>query len=95
MALESAKWEGLAMINNNPFAYKGDTPYAVTDVQVTTNSKVVTVSVNTLVTALPAAGAAIFVQDTDFPGANGVFSQQRTGWTKYIQIHSIIPMDCW
>ena len=70
---QSTKWEGLAMINNNPFAYKGDTPYAVTDVQVTTNSKVVTVSVNTLVTPLPAAGAAIFVQDTDFPGANGVF----------------------
>jgi len=70
---QSTKWEGLAMINNNPFAYKGDTPYAVTDVQVTTNSKIVTVSVNTLVTALPAAGAAIFVQDTDFPGANGVF----------------------
>ena len=70
---QSTKWEGLAMINNNPFAYKGDTPYAVTDVQVTTNSKVVTVSVNTLLTPLPAAGAAIFVQDTDFPGANGVF----------------------
>lgn len=70
---QSTKWEGLAMINNNPFAYKGDTPYAVTDIQVTTNSKVVTVSVNTLITALPTAGAAIFVQDTDFPGANGVF----------------------
>jgi hypothetical protein len=70
---QSTKWEGLALINNNPFAYKSDTGYAVTDVQVTTNSKVVTVSVNTLLTALPAAGAAIFVQDTDFPGANGVF----------------------
>lgn len=70
---QSTKWESVATINNNPFAYKGDTPYAVTDVQVTTNSKTVTVAVNTLVTPLPAAGAAIFVQDTDFPGANGVF----------------------
>ena len=70
---QSTKWEGLNMINNNPFAYKSDNPYAVTDVQVTTNSKIVTVSVNTLLTALPAAGAAIFVQDTDSPGANGVF----------------------
>ena len=70
---QSTKWEGLATINNNPFAYKGEVPFVVTDVQVTTNSKTVTVSVNTLVTALPAAGAAIFVQDTDFPGANGVF----------------------
>ena len=70
---QSTKWEGLSTINNNPFAYKGEVPFVVTDVQVTTNSKTVTVSVNTLVTALPAAGAAIFVQDTDFPGANGVF----------------------
>lgn len=70
---QSTKWEGLAMINNNPFAYKGETPYVVTDAQVTTNSKTVTVSINTLITALPAVGAAIFVQDTDFPGANGVF----------------------
>jgi hypothetical protein len=70
---QSTKWEGLAMINNNPFAYKGDDPLAVTDIQVTTNSKTVTVSVNTLQTALPTAGSAIFVQDTDFPGANGVY----------------------
>jgi hypothetical protein len=70
---QSTKWEGLATINNNPFAYKSDSAYAVTDIQVTTNSKIVTVSVNTLLTALPTAGAAIFVQDTDFPGANGVF----------------------
>jgi len=70
---QSTKWESLSTINNNPFAYKGETPYAITDAQVTTNSKVVTVSVNTLLTALPAAGAAIFVQDTDFTGANGVF----------------------
>jgi len=56
---QSTKWEGLAMINNNPFAYKGDTPYAVTDVQVTTNSKIVTVSVNTLVTALHILGLLV------------------------------------
>jgi len=70
---QSTKWEGLATINNNPFAYKGESPLTVTDIQVTTNSKIVTVSVNTLSTALPAEGSAIFVQDTDFPGANGVF----------------------
>ena len=72
---QSTKWEGLSMINNNPFAYKGDTPYTVTDVQVTTNSKTVTVSINPTSPnlALPSAGGAIFVQDTTFPGANGVF----------------------
>lgn len=70
---QDTKWEGLAMINNNPFAYKSSVPYAVTDIQVTTNSKTVTVSVNTTLTPLPGQGAAIFVQDTTFPGANGVF----------------------
>lgn len=72
---QSTKWEGLSMINNNPFAYKGDNPYTVTDVQVTTNSKIVTVSINPTSPnlPLPAAGGAIFVQDTTFPGANGIF----------------------
>lgn len=72
---QSTKWEGLSMINNNPFAYKGDNPYTVTDVQVTTNSKIVTVSINPISPnlPLPAAGGAIFVQDTTFPGANGIF----------------------
>ena len=78
---QDTKWETLTMINNNPFAYKGSNALAITDVQVTTNSSVVTVSVNTAITARPNAGTAIFVQDTDFPGANGVFIVDSTPTT--------------
>ena len=67
---QSTKWESLAMINNNPFAYKGETPLAITDVQAVQNSKIITA---TTTDTRPAVGSAIFVQDTEFPGANGVF----------------------
>jgi len=66
---QDTKWESLAMINNNPFAYKGLDPISVSDAQVTTNSRKVTVSA----TNPPAAGTAVYIQDTLFPGANGVF----------------------
>lgn len=78
---QSTKWEGLAMLNNNPFAYKSNDPLVITDIQVSTNSKVVTVSVDTSVSTRPPAGTAIFVQDTDFAGANGVFIVDSTSGT--------------
>ena len=70
---QSTKWESLSMINNNPFAYKSENTLAVTDVQVTSNSAIITVTIDTNVTPMPAAGTAVFIQDTTFPGANGVF----------------------
>ena len=70
---QDTKWEALAMINNNPFAYKSQDPLTVTQIEAFSNSKVIRVSVNTAVTPLPAAGTAIFVQDTIHDGANGVF----------------------
>ena len=70
---QSTKWESLAMINNNPFAYKSDDPLAVTQIEAFSGSKTVRVSVNVLETALPAAGTPVYVQDTIFDGANGVF----------------------
>ena len=70
---QSTKWESLSMINNNPFAYKSDTPISVTSMEAFEDSKTIRVSVNTLETPLPAAGTAIFVQDTIHDGANGVF----------------------
>jgi hypothetical protein len=66
---QDTKWESLAMINNNPFAYKSQDPLNVTNVEVTQNSAIVTVTS----TANPGAGAAIYIQDTNWPGANGVF----------------------
>ena len=73
---QSTKWESLALINNNPFAYKSDTPITYTSFKVlTANSKTVTVAADVSggVNGEIEAGQAIFVQDTNFPGANGVF----------------------
>ena len=70
---QSTKWESLAMINNNPFAYKSDSPLTVTQIEAFENSKTIRVSVNTGVSALPSVGTAVFIQDTIHDGANGVF----------------------
>ena len=66
---QDTKWESLAMINNNPFAYKGETPLNVTNVTVDQDSRIVTVNS----TSDPGVGSAVYIQDTLFPGANGVF----------------------
>ena len=70
---QSTKWESLAMINNNPFAYKSETPLVITEINTengtTTPSRVMAVSCSNP----PDAGTAIYVQDSLFPGANGVF----------------------
>jgi len=70
---QDTKWESLSMINNNPFAYKSQDPIVITDVQATQGSREIEVSVNTSLSTRPAAGTAIYIQDTTFPGANGVF----------------------
>ena len=71
--VQDTKWEALSMINNNPFAYKSQNPLTVTQIEAFADSKIIRVSVNTSETPLPAAGTAIFVQDTIHDGANGVF----------------------
>ena len=78
---QDTKWEGLAMINNNPFAYKSASTIVITDVQAVQGSREITVSVNTTLSTRPAAGSAIYIQDTTFPGANGVFIVDRTSGT--------------
>ena len=75
---QDTKWESLSMINNNPFAYKSQDPIVITDVQAVQNSREITVSVDTNVSTRPAAGSAIYIQDTTFPGANGVFIVDST-----------------
>ena len=70
--VQDTKWEALSMINNNPFAYKSSTIIEINDVQAVEDSREITV---TCVNASdrPAAGTAVFIQDTTFPAANGVF----------------------
>jgi len=70
---QDTKWEALAMINNNPFAYKSQDPIVITDVQATQGSREIVVSVNTTLSTRPNVGTAIYIQDTTFPAANGVF----------------------
>ena len=74
---QDTKWEALAMVNNNPFAYKSQTPIVITEIQTTSGSRVMEVSCSTP----PAAGTAIYMQDTTFPGANGVFIIDETSTT--------------
>ena len=82
---QDTKWEVLAMINNNPFAYKSQDQIVITDVQAVNNSREITVSVDTNQSTRPAAGTAIYIQDTTFPGANGVFIVDRTsGATDFV-----------
>jgi hypothetical protein len=76
---QSTKWESLAMINNNPFAYKSNTTLDVTQVEAFTNTKTIRVTIDTNNSALPSAGDPVFVQDTTFPGANGVFIVDSAG----------------
>ena len=79
---QDTKWEALAMINNNPFAYKSANPFTITEVIVGGNAndkREVSVSTATP----PAAGSAIYVQDTDFPGANGVFIVDSANSTSF------------
>jgi hypothetical protein len=66
---QDTKWESLAMINNNPFAYKSQTPIVISEINTTSGSREIAVSCS----ASPSAGSAIYVQDSTFPGANGVF----------------------
>ena len=70
---QDTKWEALAMINNNPFAYKSQTALSILQMEAFSDSKVIRVSVNVVETPLPTVGTAIFVQDTIHDGANGVF----------------------
>jgi len=74
---QDTKWEALAMVNNNPFAYKSQTPIVITEIQTTSGSREMAVSCSTP----PAAGTAIYMQDTTFPGANGVFIIDETSTT--------------
>ena len=71
--VQDTKWEAVALINNNPFAYKSANNIVITDVQAVQNSRQITVSVDTNLSTRPPAGTAIYMQDTRFPGANGVF----------------------
>lgn len=69
-SVQATKWESVAMINNRPFAYFNvNSPLTITDVTATNGSR--TITVNT--TTPPAAGTPVYILDTTFAGADGLF----------------------
>lgn len=68
--LQPTKWETLTLLNNRPsFFVNTQTPFTITDIQVTNSSATVTVSTTTP----PAIGTPILIQDSLFAGCNGAF----------------------
>ena len=67
---QPTKWESVALLNNRPFAYYNTyAPLTYTDVTATNGSRLVTVAT----TSPPAAGTPVFVQDTNWAGADGLY----------------------
>lgn len=68
---QQTKWESVPLINNRPFAFYNPTStQAVTDITATNASRTVTL---TYASGAPAAGTIVFVQDTTWGGADGLF----------------------
>lgn len=67
---QSTKWESIGLVNNRPLAfYNTNSPLTFTDVTATNNSRTVTVATTTP----PAAGTTVFIQDTNWTGADGLY----------------------
>lgn len=75
---QPTKWESISLTNYRPYAtYNVQTPLAVTAISSTANSRTISVTTGTSITA----GTPIFVQDATFEGANGLFTANTTGTT--------------
>lgn len=69
---QATKWETLTMINNRPFAYyNSSVPLTLTDVRANVGSR--TIQVNTFPSVPPTQGTPVYMQDTSWVGAEGVF----------------------
>jgi hypothetical protein len=69
---QATKWETLTMINNRPFAfYNSSVPLTLTNVIANVGSR--TIQVNTFPSFPPSVGSPIYMQDTSWVGAEGVF----------------------
>ena len=69
---QATKWETLTMINNRPFAYyNSSVPLTLTDVRANVGSR--QIQVNTYPSTPPSQGVPVYMQDTSWVGAEGVF----------------------
>jgi hypothetical protein len=67
---QSTKWESVALVNNRPFAYYNVTaPITITNITATNGSRSITVATTTP----PAAGSPVFIQETTWSGADGLY----------------------
>jgi hypothetical protein len=67
---QPTKWESIALLNNRPFAYYNTySPLTYTDITATNGSRSVTVATTTP----PAAGTPIYIQDSNWAGADGLY----------------------
>ena len=67
---QTTKWESISLINNRPFAYYNTyDQLAYTDITATNLSRTVSVAS----TANPGVGTPVFMQDTTWAGADGLF----------------------
>jgi len=75
---QPTKWESITSINGRVFAnYKLEAPIVVTAISTTANSRTISITIATSVSA----GTSIFVQDATFEGANGLYIAETTGTT--------------
>jgi hypothetical protein len=67
---QSTKWESLSLLNNIPFAYYNlNNPITITNVSATNGSRNVVVATTTP----PAGGVPVYIQDTNWSGADGLY----------------------
>lgn len=67
---QATKWESLGLTNNRPFAsWNTNSPITITGVNATNGSRTITV----LTASPPAAGTPVFILDTLFAGADGLY----------------------
>lgn len=70
-SVQSTKWESLTMINNRPFAYYNiAAPLTITDITATNGSRNYVLN---FASGAVAAGTVVFVADTTYAGADGLF----------------------
>jgi hypothetical protein len=72
-SIQTTKWEQLAMLNNRPYAYyvTATGNLGLTDVQAVLGSRIYTANVTSA--PLPAVGTPVYIQDTIYGGADGLY----------------------
>jgi hypothetical protein len=72
---QPTKWESISLLNNRPFAYYNTyAPLSYSDITATNGSRTVTVATTTP----PSAGTPMYIQDSNWAGADGLYMVDTT-----------------